>query len=355
MGAPREPAALLSALIDLPGEAVAEALRLIDVGDAYESFEIPKLGRRDPRVITAPKEPLKRVQRALIVLLEPLPVASSVHGFRRGRSIVTGAKAHVNARALISIDLSDFFHSVPRSRVERALARSLEPRLVEETKELSPPEGRALVALIARLCTWPVAANKEAVLPQGSPSSPHLANLAARPLDTEIAALLRAIPGEYTYTRYADDLTISAPHEIDRSLLGEVLRRVERSGFRANPEKVRIASTLKGSKHFTQRLMITGLMLDPRDRSVRIPRPRLDRYRAQIHQAANLPHDQLRAETVQQIEGIVSFVHMVYGRLPPALDGAYQRFLEAHQRPRLVAGKSRRFARRKATNRELYR
>jgi len=293
------------------------------------------------------------VQRALIDLVEPLALSSAVHGFRRGRSIVTAAKRHVGARALINVDLKDFFHSVDDERVARALERSLIPRLVDETGELTRDEAREIVALIGRLVTWPAEGRPRPVLPQGAPTSPFLANLAARPIDVDLKKLLEDTPGEYVYTRYADDLTISATHEIDRLLLEAVLRVVHRSGFTHNPEKVTIASTIKGSPHFRQKLEVTGLVIDTRERTVRIPRSRLDRFRLKIHQAAIVP--KLDEDSIHEIEGIVSFVHMVYGGLPQTLEGAYARFCAAHERKPLEPGKSRRRARKQALDDELYR
>jgi hypothetical protein len=90
-----------------------------------------------------------------------------------------------------------------------------------------------------------------------------------------------------------------------------------------------------------------------RDHVVRIPRARLEMYRMKIHQAALVP--ELDRDTLYEIEGIVSFVHMVYGTLPPSLDTAYRRFAEIHKQPRLRPGKSRRIARKRALDEELYR
>jgi hypothetical protein len=349
----REPVDLLAALIDEAAELVRDARRLVDRGAAYERFTIPKPGRRPPREITAPVEVLKRVQRGIITILEPLPLSMAVHGFRRARSIVTGARAHAHARALINVDLEEFFHSVDDLRVVRALERSLVPRLSEETKDLSTREAREVASLIAHLCTYRIGDRPRPVLPQGAPTSPFLANLAARKLDDEIRQLLDQTPGELTYTRYADDLTISAPHEIDRTLLGEILRTIQRAGFRHNPEKVHIASTIKGSPNYRQKLFVTSLAIDTAEHKVRIPRARLERFRMLIHQASVVP--KLEEAERRRIEGIVSFVHMVYGELPPSLNRAYERFCAVHRAPRLSPGKSRRRARARAMNPELYR
>jgi RNA-directed DNA polymerase len=343
----------LASLVATPASEVEQVLAELDAGRGYERFEIPKRTGRAPRVIDAPCPPLKALQRKLIPLIEPLALGAAVHGFRRGRSIVTGALMHVDARALINVDLEGFFHSVTADRVRRTLRRSLEPRWVEETRELGRGEARAVTELIVRLCTAPVPGREAPALPQGAPTSPFLANLAARPLDTGIRALLDDTPGQYVYTRYADDLTISAPHEIDRRLLGAVLRVVARSGFRAHPGKIGLQSTLRGSPHYRQRLEVTGLVIDARERTVRIPRARMDRYRLQLHQAALAPR--LDEAELRALEGIVAFVHMVYGRLPASLEAPYARLCERHGRPRLQPGKSRRAARAQARDAELYR
>jgi RNA-directed DNA polymerase len=343
---------ILAELIGVSEREISHAVERIEAGTAYERFEIPKLGTKNPRIIHAPIEELKRIQRALIELIEPLALPSSVHGFRRGRSIVTGAEKHLEARALLNIDLKDFFHSVDADRVERTLRRSLEPRLVKETKELSREECRDLIALITRITTFALPGLDGPVLPQGAPTSPFLANLAARKLDLEIAELIERMPGDLVYTRYADDLTISSPFEIDRGLIGEVLKAVKRAGFAANPQKIRLASTLKGSPHFRQKLTVTGLILDTRAKVLRIPRDRIELYRTKLHQAALAKR--LDESIVHEIEGFVSFVHMVYRKLPPSLESAYARFTKAHGLKPILPGKSRRLARRRAVEKELY-
>ncbi len=53
-------------------------------------------------------------------------------------------------------------------------------------------------------------------LPQGAPTSPALANLAARRLGYRLSGLATAVGGDYT--RYADDLVFSGGRELERCL-----------------------------------------------------------------------------------------------------------------------------------------
>jgi RNA-directed DNA polymerase len=59
---------------------------------------------------------------------------------------------------------------------------------------------------LSNLCTY----NNQ--LPQGAPTSPALANLAAKKLDYRIDLLLKKLNNKdlcFSYSRYADDITVS--------------------------------------------------------------------------------------------------------------------------------------------------
>jgi retron-type reverse transcriptase len=155
----------------------------------YARFPIPKR-HGAARIILAPAPPLKAMQRRILRrLLARLAVHPCATGFERGHSIVTNALPHVGQEVVIRLDLRDFFTSTNVARVD-AYFRTI-------------GWDADAAALLARLCTY------EGYLPQGAPTSPRLSNLVNRRLDDRLFALARMRSA--SYSRYADDITISAP------------------------------------------------------------------------------------------------------------------------------------------------
>ncbi len=196
--------------------------------EKLRNYRYRLLPRRDglPRVIEAPKARLKEIQRwVLRETLDRVPPHPAAHGFTRGRSVVTHARLHTGQDAVLRLDLKDFFASISAGRVyglfcalgytpsvahvltgistntiPQAVWRAIwkparEPRMVQEQfwfgRRLATPH-----------------------LPQGAPTSPALANLAAFKLDRRLAGLASA--AGLRYSRYADDLTFSGPGRLRR-------------------------------------------------------------------------------------------------------------------------------------------
>lgn len=84
----------------------------------YRRYKIKKKGS-GYRQIVAPKKELKRIQsiifKAILELREPSKFA---YGFRKGYSIVTNAKIHLNSEIIYNIDIKDFFTSIKFDKVQ---------------------------------------------------------------------------------------------------------------------------------------------------------------------------------------------------------------------------------------------
>jgi hypothetical protein len=101
-----------------------------------------------------------------------------------------------------------------------------------------------------------------------------LANIAASAMDQVISQYVRALDG--SYTRYADDLTVSVQTREQVDTVADFLAEaVDQSGFVINKKKTRIHSSKAG------RRVITGLAVDT---DVYLPRRVRRKARAAKHQ-----------------------------------------------------------------------
>jgi RNA-directed DNA polymerase len=241
-----------------------------------------------PRLIEAPKLRLKEVQRWILrSILDAVPPHAAAHGFTRGRSVLSHASAHVGRPAVLRLDLRDFFASVSAGRVfgifrtlgyHPAVAHVLTglttntvPHVVWNTL---PRPGRAELlaprfALGRRLAT--------PHLPQGAPSSPALANLAALGLDRRLTGL--AAVHELHYSRYADDLTfsgagLSGPRS--RRISERVAEIARHEGFRLHPAKSNLRTAAR-------RQTVTGIVVNAHPN---LARADFDRLKASLHRLA---------------------------------------------------------------------
>lgn len=270
---------------------------------------------RTPRLLEVPRPRLRRLQRAVLdQLLAPVPVHDAAHGFVAGRSALTGARVHLRSEVVITCDLTSFFAGVPVARVYALLRTLGHPEAVAHTlaalcthavpvRVLSgmPPGGSPddRAALRRRLA--------RPHLPQGAPSSPHLANLCAYRLDVRLDAYARSVGARYT--RYADDLALSGGPGLARRAAAVVtgVGRVARDeGYRLNPAKTRV-------QHRSRRQSVTGVVVNE------VPgtgRREADALRALLHNCvvlgpASQDRDGLGERFREVLEGRVGWVEHV--------------------------------------------
>lgn len=179
----------------------------------------------DVRLIEAPKERLKQMQRRVLSeILEKIPVHPAAHGFRRGRSIKSFAVPHAGQRVVVRMDLRDFFPSIAAPRVQAMFRTAGYPERVANLlgglctnaapRALWTAKGRGVnpidplrMAEARHLYAW-------RHLPQGAPTSPALANICAYRVDCRLTGLAEASGA--VYTRYADDLAFSGGEHFER-------------------------------------------------------------------------------------------------------------------------------------------
>jgi len=162
-----------------------------DCKRSYNSFEVRARRSKKTRMIDAPCPHLKLIQRAvldkLLTLVTPHDAAMA---FVRGRSIVINARRHHGASHLFTTDIRSFFSSVKTAHVEDML------------KTRFPHFSRDFCEEIVGLVTH------GGQLPQGAPTSPHIANLVMLSFDE--LCKVEADRLNAVYTRYADDICVSS-------------------------------------------------------------------------------------------------------------------------------------------------
>jgi RNA-directed DNA polymerase len=217
----------------------------------YRTFAIPKRSG-GIRNIDTPRPILLEVQRWILEnILSKLNISDQAHGFVKGRSIITNAKAHVGSKELLKLDLKDFFPSVSYARVFTIF------------REAGYPDN--VSGALSRLTT------KNSCLPQGAPTSPSLSNLSCLELDAQLNKI--AIDNGLVYTRYADDLSFSG-EAVPIEMASRISTAVDSAGFTINTGKTTFSR--EGN-----RKIVTGVSISSGE--LRLPRRYLRELKKQIH------------------------------------------------------------------------
>jgi RNA-directed DNA polymerase len=198
----------------------------------YRRREIPKEGGK-VRVISIPAIRDRVVQGALRLVLEPIfeaDFSDSSFGARPGRSAHQAIeKVHNGLRQrkhrVVDVDLSRYFDTIRHDRMlEKVARRVVDGQVLAMVKQFLKSTG-------------------DEGVPQGSPLSPLLANLALNDLDH----MLDRGGGFITYARYLDDMVVLAPDSVkgrawaDRAL-DRIRHEAEAIGVSLNTEKTRVVT-----------------------------------------------------------------------------------------------------------------
>jgi hypothetical protein len=237
------------------------------------------------RLIESPKPRLKRLQRKVLHgILNAIPPHETAHGFRRGASVASFAEPHTGKHVLLRMDMEDFFATIRSAQVYAIFYTAGYPdcvaRLLAALCWNAAPEEVWLDypgTIPGDLGRLPAARRYlDRHLPQGAPTSPALANLAAYALDCRLAALAGACGA--VYTRYADDLLFSGDAKFARSahrFASQVVAIASAEGFSVHSRKTRIMR--RGVRQFA-----AGIVLNER---LNAPRKDYDRLKAILHRA----------------------------------------------------------------------
>lgn len=361
----------LALLLGVKASALTYLLYVLKPSTQYSSFEIPKKSG-GMRTIHSPSERLKVVQSSLSKLLQDciddinkakpprapkgrfakteklsdskrtkmvdyVFTSTLSHGFVRKRSIITNALMHLHKKNVLNVDIKDFFDSFNFGRVRGFFISNNNFRL-----------DPGIATVIAQIACFD---NK---LPQGSPCSPVITNLITHGLDIRLAELAKK--NSCTYSRYADDITISTREQVFPSSImkeesgayvcgGDLAREIGRAGFALNNKKTRI-------QYKDSRQDVTGLVVNKK------PNVKCEYWRTVKSQCHLLFRTgkfltkngaEVKDGNIFELEGRLNFIDQVdyYNRLrqKPPLNPEYALAKHGVNTRELLSGRERTFSR----------
>ncbi len=205
----------------------------------YENYHTVVIHRgrgHKNRILSVPNGLLKKVQRRLLDnFLYDLKPSKYSTAYRRGVSLLDNASPHAGRECIIKLDISHFFDSIDDDMVF----------FVMKKLWLSLPA----VVLLTHLCTYK---NR---LPQGAPTSPHIANLVMKDFDEKIGRWCSE--NNLAYTRYCDDMTFSGTRaDVKKSnIVSKARKMLKKMGFELNEKKTVFIST-------SQQQRVTGIVVN---------------------------------------------------------------------------------------------
>jgi RNA-directed DNA polymerase len=183
------------------------------------------------RVLRVPLPWLRDAQRTLLRALRPQISVSDAAMARPKHGAVAHARSHLGFGWCHTSDVKDCFPSISRDVVRRALREAgLGEDAAEAVLDLTTIDDQ---------------------LPQGAPSSTWLVDVVFTGIDEHLLVAARRVGA--SYSRYVDDIAISAPNP-ETSLVAELHGRLKRAGLRVNASKSRSAERPRG-------IVITGVQV----------------------------------------------------------------------------------------------
>ncbi|WP_290777588.1 retron St85 family RNA-directed DNA polymerase [Hoeflea sp.] len=254
----------------------------------YKTYRIPKR-TKGFREISQPAVEVKALQRGLVEnLLRNLPMHQAATAYRMDMSIKDNALRHAGDGPILKMDFKNFFPSI-------------KPRdwsvYCEQTGVLIDPVDVRLTSLLLFQRPTGSSVSRLAI---GAPSSPFLSNALMFEFDQVIADAVAK--DHVAYTRYADDLTFSAPrtgHLVNvEKIVRTTLRALAYPKLTVNDDKTTRVTRKYGRK-------VTGLTLT-NDGKVSIGHKRKRNIHAAVHHASL---GKLSKESLGELKGLLGFAN----------------------------------------------
>ena len=278
--------AALSSLLGFPAGEIDYVVFHIE--RFYVREELPKASG-GTRLLLKPRGRLKEIQAEIKkAILDKVPPLPFVHGGVRGRSVMTNAAPHVRKEVVLAADIKDCFPSIsPRKVLDAFIELGISGEAARILTELTTVDSQ---------------------LPQGTKTSPALANLVLRSIDRRLSALASQHGG--SYKRFVDDVQISGPKRLAK-LRGLVRKIFASEGFKLKPKKEVMLQS--------EPQVVTKLLVNQR---VNVTKDRRAAIRKEVFSSRDEGQLQVSPSTIGKVRWLASVNPEVGSRLisriPPA-------------------------------------
>ena len=212
----------------------------------YYQFPIRKSSGGIREIEKLADEKVRFVQETIDrMFLRRFPVSKKCHSYLKNRSIVTNAREHLGAKIIMKFDISNFFPSIRYNRVVSIF--------------MNMGYGKNVAKFLSFFCV-----NNKFFIPQGAITSPMISNIACSKLDKRINSY--CISAQLSYTRYADDITISSKNKLTHMqcfiIKNKINEIISSEGFIPNEKKFHWFK--EGQKMMVTGVVINNNMLSPK-------------------------------------------------------------------------------------------
>lgn len=213
-------------------------------GSHYVRQAFRKQGKT--RVILNPNETLRAYHEFLrLFLFDFLPVNQDVvFSYRKGVSARDAVVRHAKSRHFFVCDIADFFPSIRRHRIQKTIVAGAAYSPIADVEQW-------VDHILDLVCV-------DDALPMGFSTSPSISNAALLPVDHAIEQ--HCLANGLTYTRYSDDIVVSAreasPLQNVEAMLAALLSEHTNGDMSLNPAKSKLL-------HVGEKIRILGMVLLP--------------------------------------------------------------------------------------------
>lgn len=228
------------------------------------------------------------------------------YGYVRGKNTIENATPHCGKKLILHADIKDFFPSISSNIIyKKFLGLGINEKVSEILSQFLTIEGS---------------------LPLGLHASPMLANLICLKMDSKFENLAKQY--NCTYTRYADDITISGNRKLPSK--DEIQNILSEEGFILSERKYRI--TKPGQAHYVTGLSVTDKNLPraPRGmkKSLRQELYYCTKYGITDHMHHLYRDGRFIQAGINRLDGMVRYVSNIEGNEMPDLRKDWHALME---------------------------